>query len=155
MGLLAATAGVRVPAVLAVRSFGNGAGLLVQQRVRGRDLTDLGGERVDRARLAAIWQQAAALRTARIAHCDLVLESVMVDEQGQIWLVDFDRAEAAATGQLLDRDLTSLLAALDGVADATLVRATADQVLGPDTVARTLPQAAATPTAPAHAAPGS
>jgi hypothetical protein len=79
----------------------------------------------------------------------------MVDQQGQIWLVDFDRAEAAATGQLLDRDLTSLLAALDGVADATLVRATADQVLGPDTVARMLPQAAATPTAPAHAARGS
>ena len=32
--------------------LGNGAGLLVQQRVRGRDLTDLGGERLDQARLA-------------------------------------------------------------------------------------------------------
>jgi undecaprenyl-diphosphatase len=155
MGLLAAAAGVHAPAVLLVRSFGNGAGLLVQQRVPGRDLTQLDGEPLDRARLAAIWQQAAALRTARIAHRDLSLASVMVDQQDQIWLVDFDRAEAAATDQLLDRDLTGLLAALDGVADATLVRATADQVLGPDTVARMLPQAAATPTASAHAAPGS
>jgi predicted Ser/Thr protein kinase len=155
MGLLAAAAGVHAPPVLLVRSFGNGAGLLVQQRVAGRDLTQLDGEPLDRARLAAIWQQAAALRTARIAHQDLVLESVMVDEQGQIWLVDFDRAEAAASQALLDRDLTTLLAVLDDVADATLVRATADQVLGPDTVARMLPQAAATPTAPAHAAPGS
>jgi glycosyltransferase 2 family protein len=44
MGLLAAAAGVHAPAVLAVRSFGNGAGLLVQQRVPGRDLTQLDGE---------------------------------------------------------------------------------------------------------------
>jgi glycosyltransferase 2 family protein len=152
MGLLAAAAGVHAPPVLLVRSFGNGAGLLVQQRVAGRDLTGLAGEPLDRPRLAALWQQAAALRTARIAHRDLVLESVMVDEQGQIWLVDFDRAEAAADQALLDRDLATLLAALDDVADPALVRATAERVLGPDTLARVLPQAAATPAAAAHAA---
>ena len=155
MGLLAAAAEVRVPRVLLVRSFGNGAGLLVQQRVPGRDLTQLGDERLDQARLAALWQQVAALRTARIAHHDLGLASVLVDTQGQVWLVDFDRAEAAATDQLLDRDLATLLAALDGVADPALVRTTADQALGPDTLARLRPQATATPAAPAHATPGS
>jgi undecaprenyl-diphosphatase len=155
MGLLAATAGVHAPPVLAVRSFGNGAGLLIQQRVAGRDLTQLDGQRLDQAGLAAIWQQAARLRTARIAHQDLGLASVMVDQQGGVWLVDFDRAEAAAGQALLDRDLTTLLAALDGVADPALVRATADHALGQGTVARLLPQAAAAPTAPAHAARGS
>jgi len=79
----------------------------------------------------------------------------MVDTQEQVWLVDFDRAEAAATDQLLDRDLTTLLAALDGVSDPALVRATADQALGPDTMERVLPPAAATPATPAHAAQGS
>jgi hypothetical protein len=79
----------------------------------------------------------------------------MVGKQGQVWLVDFDRAEAAATDQLLDRDLATLLAALDGVADPALVHATADQTLGQDTVGRVLPQAAATPAATAHAAQGS
>jgi undecaprenyl-diphosphatase len=153
MGLLAAAAGVRTPPVLAVRSFGNGAGLLVQQRVHGRDLTQLGGKPLDQGRLAGIWRQVATLRKARIAHGDLGLDSVMVDQQGQMWLVDFDRAEAAATDQLLDRDLTTLLAALDGVADPTLVHTTADQALGQDKMARVLPQAAATPTAPAHATP--
>src|SRR5512132_2308458 len=87
MGLLAAAAGVRTPPVLAVRSFGNGAGLLVQQRLPGRDLTQLGGERLDRVRLAAIWEQVAALRKARIAHRDLELGSVMVDVDGRVWLV--------------------------------------------------------------------
>ena len=141
MGLLAATAGVRVPAVLLVRSFGNGAGLLVQQRVAGRDLTDLHSERLDQARLADIWQQVAGLRKAGIAHRDLGLASVMMDEQGQVWLVDFDRAEAAASQVLLDRDAATLLAALDSVADPALVRATAEQALGQDTVGRMLPRA--------------
>jgi hypothetical protein len=79
----------------------------------------------------------------------------MVDEDGRVWLVDFDRAEAAASQALLDRDLITLLAALDGVADPTLVQATADQALGPDTMARLRPQATCTPAAPAHATSGS
>jgi hypothetical protein len=153
MGLLAAAAaGIRVPAVLLVRSFGNGAGLLVQQRVHGRDLTQLDGERLDQARLAAIWQQVAGLRAARIAHHDLGLESVMVDEQGQVWLVDFDRAEAAASQAPLDHDAATLLAALERAADPALVRATADQALGQDTVGRVLPPAASTPAASIQAA---
>jgi uncharacterized membrane protein YbhN (UPF0104 family)/membrane-associated phospholipid phosphatase len=153
MGLLAAAGGVHAPPVLLVRSFGNGAGLLVQQRVAGRDLTDLDGARLDQVRLADLWEQVASLRKARIAHHDLGRESVMVDQQGQVWLVDFDRAEAAATDQLLDRDLATLLAALDDVVDPALVHATADQALGQDTMARVLPQAAATPAPPARVAP--
>jgi uncharacterized membrane protein YbhN (UPF0104 family)/membrane-associated phospholipid phosphatase len=155
MALLAAAAGVRTPPVLLVRSFGNGAGLLVQQRVHGRDLTNRDGERLDQARLAAIWHQVAGLRAARIAHRDLGLDSVMVDEHGRVWLVDFDRAEAAASQALLDRDLATLLAALNRVADPALVHATAERALGPDTVGRVLSPAAATRAAPAHAAPGS
>jgi undecaprenyl-diphosphatase len=148
MGLLAAAAGVHAPPVLLVRSFGNGAGLLVQQRVAGRDLTQLDGERLDQARLADLWQQVAGLRKARIAHRDLGLGSVLVDVDGRLWLVDFDRAEAAASQSLLDHDAATLLAALDGVADAALVRAAAEQALGQDTVGRVLPPAASTPAAP-------
>jgi uncharacterized membrane protein YbhN (UPF0104 family)/membrane-associated phospholipid phosphatase len=153
MELLAAAAGVRTPPVLLVRSFGNGAGLLVQQRVHGHDLTQLDGQRLDQARLADLWQQVAGLRAARIAHRDLGLGSVMVDEHRRVWLVDFDRAEAAASQALLDHDLATLLAALDGVADPALVHNTAEQALGADTVARVLPQAAGTPATPVHTAP--
>jgi glycosyltransferase 2 family protein len=140
--------------VLAVRSFGNGAGLLVQQRVAGHDLTNLDDQRLDQTRLDDLWRQVAALRKAGIAHRELGLASVMVDEQGQTWLVDFDRAEAAASQALLDRDLATLLAALDGVADPALVRATAEQALGQDTVARVRPLGPSTPAAPAQATRG-
>jgi uncharacterized membrane protein YbhN (UPF0104 family)/membrane-associated phospholipid phosphatase len=153
MGLLAAAAEVRIPPVLLVRSFGNGAGLLVQQRVAGRDLTQADGQRLDQARLADLWQQVARLRKARIAHRDLGLGSVMVDQDGRVWLVDFDRAEAAANQALLDHDVATLLAALDGVADQELVRATAEQALGQDTIGHVLPPAVSTPATSIQAAP--
>jgi uncharacterized membrane protein YbhN (UPF0104 family)/membrane-associated phospholipid phosphatase len=156
MGLLAAAAGVRTPPVLLVRSFGNGAGLLVQQRVHGRDLTGLDGERLDLNQLDDLWRQVASLRTARIAHRDLEPDSVMVDKHGQVWLVDFDRAEAAASQPLLDRDLATLLHGLDDVADPALVRTTAEQTLGRDMVEHLLPPDGSTPAAvPVQAARGS
>jgi hypothetical protein len=123
--------------------------------VHGRDLTDPDSERLDQARLVDIWRQVAGLRVARIAHRDLGLGSVLLDEDGQAWLVDFDRAEAAASQPLLDRDLAALLAALDSVADPALVHATAEQALGQDAVRGVLPPDAATRVAPVHAARGS
>jgi len=155
MALLAAGGGVRTPPILLVRSFGNGTGLLVQQRVHGHDLTELDGGRLDQARLDDLWRQVAALRAAGIAHGDLGLDSVLLDGHANAWLVDFDRAEAAASQRLLDRDLATLLAALDGVADQQLVRAAAERALGQDAVGRVLSPDAPTRAAPAHATPGS
>jgi tRNA A-37 threonylcarbamoyl transferase component Bud32 len=155
MGLLAAAAGVRTPPVLLVRSFGNGAGLLVQQRIHGRDLSGLDGQRLDPNQLNDLWRQVGSLRAASIAHRDLGRDSVMVDQQGQMWLVDFDRAEAAASQPLLDRDRATLLHGLDGVADPGQVRATAEQALGQDTVERLLPPDGSTRVAPVQAARGS
>jgi undecaprenyl-diphosphatase len=141
MALLAAAAGVRTPPILLVRSFGNGAGMLVQRRLHGRDLTGPGAGRPDPDQLTDIWQQVALLRAARIAHGDLGLASVMLDEDGKAWLVDFDRAEAAAGDRLLDRDVATLLAALDGVADPDLVRRASEQALGLDVVGHGPPAA--------------
>jgi membrane-associated phospholipid phosphatase len=151
MALLAAAAGVRVPPVLLVRSFDNGAGLLVQQRVTGRDLTELGDERLTEPQLDGIWRQVAALRAAGIAHRDLGLASVVLHGDGRAWLVDWDRAEAAAGERLLDRDVVTLLAALARVADPALVRAAAAQALGQEVLQRAAPPAAAA--APASAPP--
>jgi undecaprenyl-diphosphatase len=149
IALLAAAAGVRTPPVLLVRSFDNGAGLLVQQRVAGRDLTELGDERLTEAQLADVWRQVAALRAAGIAHRDLGLSSVLLDGDGRAWLVDWDRAEAAAGERLLDRDVATLLAALERVADPALVRAAAAQALGQEVLQRAAPPPATPAPAPA------
>jgi len=136
MALLAAGAGVRAPAVLLVRPFGNGAGLLVQHRVAGLGLDRLAAERVDDALLGEVWQQVIALHQARIAHGDLQPASFVVDDDGHPWLVDFDRAVAAASQRQLDQDTAGLLASLSLAADPARVAASARLALGPDGVGR-------------------
>ena len=112
MALLAARAGVRTPEVLLVRSFDNGAGMLVQRRVPGANLQETEASLVDDALLTELWRQVAVLHRAGIAHGHLVPANCMVDPDGQPWLVDFDQARAASQGPLLERDRAELLAAL-------------------------------------------
>jgi len=112
MALLAARAGVRTPEVLLVRSFDNGAGMLVQRRVHGPNLQETEASLVDDALLTELWRQVAVLHRAGIAHGHLVPANCMVDPDGQPWLVDFDQARAASQGPLLERDRAELLAAL-------------------------------------------
>jgi glycosyltransferase 2 family protein len=109
MALLAARAGVRVPEVLLVRSFDNGAGMLVQQRVPGHDLAHLEAARIDDPLLTELWRQVALLHRAGIAHGELVPANCMVDGDGRPWLVDFDQATAAAGDALQARDRAELL----------------------------------------------
>jgi glycosyltransferase 2 family protein len=120
MALLAAAAGVRTPQILLVRSFPDGAGLLVQRRVDGRSLQELGVERAGDALLAEVRQQVEALHRAGIAHGQLDPANIMVDGDGRPWLVDFDQAVAGADQQLLDRDVADLEDALAGQAGRKL-----------------------------------
>src|SRR6266508_1873634 len=166
MALLAAAAGVRVPQVLLVRSFGNGAGLLVERRLRGPTLAELGagqpgsrsrirgtspqvGEARDRYMtgslddelLTATWRQVALLHRAGIAHGELLPANVVVDADGAPWLVDFDRATAAADQRLRQRDTTTLLAALGGLVGPDRARASADAALGSEAASPATPVA--------------
>jgi undecaprenyl-diphosphatase len=128
MALLAAAGGVRVPQVLLVRSFGNGAGLLVERRLRGPTLAELGADQLDDELLAALWRQVALLHQAGIAHGELLPANVIVVDAAP-WLVDFDRASAAADQRLLQRDDRTLLAALSALVGPDRARASADAAL--------------------------
>jgi glycosyltransferase 2 family protein len=110
--LLAAGAGVRTPAVVYAGPGDHDAGLLVQRRVQGRPLDQYGSDEAGDQLLRAIWAEVAKLRKARIAHGDLGRSSVVVDERGRPWLVDFDQAEAVASEELLAADVAELLASL-------------------------------------------
>lgn len=130
--------GVRVPAVLLARRAERGA-LVVQERLSGRSLHqlpagDLGPELLDR-----VWHQVALLHRARIAHHDLVASNVMVDADGQPWLVDFGNAETGAADSALADDVAELLASLAVTADVPALVAAAVRQLGADPVRRALP----------------
>jgi membrane-associated phospholipid phosphatase/predicted Ser/Thr protein kinase len=129
MALLAARAGVRTPEVLLVRSFDNGAGMLVQRRVPGANLLETEASLVDDALLTELWRQVALLHRAGIAHGHLVPANCMVDPDGQPWLVDFDQARAASQGPLLERDRAELLAALGALVGPERAKRTSEASL--------------------------
>jgi glycosyltransferase 2 family protein len=112
LGLLAGTAGVRTPRVVLAGPYGNGSGLLVQRLVPGRSLEEADPGSVGDASLAATWREVARLHQAGIAHGDLGRHSVVLDEDGRPWLVDFDHARAVAPERLRQADLAELLVSL-------------------------------------------
>ena len=112
LGLLAGTAGVRTPRVVLAGQYGNGSGLLVQQMIPGRSLEGAGPADVGEETLAAAWREVATLHEAGIAHGDLGRHSVVVDDDGRPWLVDFDHARAVASEPARQADLVELLLSL-------------------------------------------
>jgi membrane-associated phospholipid phosphatase/tRNA A-37 threonylcarbamoyl transferase component Bud32 len=129
MALLAARAGVRTPDVLLVRSFDNGAGMLVQRRVAGRDLTGLEDGEVGDDLLTDLWRQVGLLHRGGIAHGELVAANVLVDADSRPWLVDFDHAGAASDRALLERDRADLLAALTTLVGPERAKRTSEATL--------------------------
>ena len=129
MALLAARAGVRTPEVLLVRSFDNGAGMLVQRRVAGANLQEAEASLVDDALLTELWRQVALLHRAGIAHGELVPANCLVDPDGRPWLVDFDQSRVVGQGPLLERDRTELLAALSALVGPERAKRTSEATL--------------------------
>jgi glycosyltransferase 2 family protein len=128
MALLAARGGVRTPEVLLVRSFDNGAGMLVEQRVHGGNLQELDAGQVDDALLTELWRQVGLLHQGWIAHGELVPANCMVDGDGRPWLVDFDQARASP-GPALERDRAELLTALGALVGPERARRTSEATL--------------------------
>jgi glycosyltransferase 2 family protein len=112
LGLLAASAGVRAPKVVLAGRYGSGAGLLVQRLVPGRSLEERDPLELDDETLGATWREVARLHQAGIAHGDLGRHSVVVDDAGRPWLVDFDHASAVAAERARQADLVELLVGL-------------------------------------------
>jgi glycosyltransferase 2 family protein len=145
LGLLAGTAGVRTPRVVLAGPYGNGSGLLVQRMIPGRSLEEIDPAAVDDTTLQAIWVEVARLHRAGIAHGDLGRHSVVVDDDGRPWLVDFDHATAAAPERLRQADLVELLVSLAASFGPDRALAGAVESFGRDPLAAAL--AATTPAA--------
>jgi glycosyltransferase 2 family protein len=138
LGLLAAAAGVRTPRVILAGPYGNGAGLLVQRLVPGRSLEERDPAEIGDPVLAATWREVARLHDAGIAHGDLGRHSVVVDDGGRPWLVDFDHAQPAASQRLRAADLAELLAGLAVRFGAERAVASARTALDQERLARAL-----------------
>ncbi|MGA9347950.1 MAG: phosphatase PAP2 family protein [Anaerolineae bacterium] len=138
LALLAEKAGVHTPPVVLATQVRDGSGLLAQQRVTGRGLDSLEADEIDDVLLRKIWNQVALLRKARIAHRDLRRANILVDEQGQPWIIDFGFAEAAASDRRLALDIAEMLASLACLVGAKRAVVTALDTLGQEAIMRAL-----------------
>ncbi|MCF6507281.1 phosphatase PAP2 family protein [Blastococcus sp. MG754426] len=130
--------GVRTPRILLARGDDRGA-VVVQEFLPSRPLDELPAEALTPELLDAVWEQVGLLRQARVAHHDLVAGSVVVDDVGRPWIVDFGNALTGASDDSLAGDVAELLAALALLVEPRLVVASAVDRLGPAPVAAALP----------------
>jgi undecaprenyl-diphosphatase len=110
LDLLAGRAGVRTPDVMALSELDDGTTLLAQRGLPATGLDTVDPSRLTDDVLADLWAQVAQLHRARIAHRDLRLANVMLDDDNRSWLVDFGFAQASASDRVLHRDTAELLA---------------------------------------------
>ncbi|WP_448628144.1 phosphatase PAP2 family protein [Geodermatophilus sp. URMC 64] len=139
--LTAAQRGVRVPPVLLARGSNRGA-VVVQVHVTGRTLDRLPAAELTPELLDRVWEQVALLHAARIAHRDLGSSSVLVDDDGRPWLVDFGNAETGADDDTLAGDVAELMASLAPRVEPAEVVAGAVRRLGTAAVSAALPRLA-------------
>ena len=108
--LMAAKAGVRVPAVVTVGLGPDGDALLVTRQPKADPLEVASPDQVSDETLEEVCRQAARLHQAGISHGRLNLSNVIVGAQGPM-LVDLSAATLGAPQSALDIDVAELLVA--------------------------------------------
>ncbi|HEY0188993.1 MAG TPA: lysylphosphatidylglycerol synthase transmembrane domain-containing protein [Cellulomonas sp.] len=150
VGLLAASRGVRVPAVRAVARGPRGEALLATDTVAGRTLAELAPEEVTDELLVRCWEQVGLLRAARVAHRQLDTAHLLRAEDGSVWICGLDRGEPGAQDALLAGDVAELLAATAAIVGPVRAVAAVDRVLGTgvlsEALSRLVPAALTGPT---------
>lgn len=105
--------GLPVPAPLVAgywrRGWGYRAAILVQRIAGARPLSQWLQGDADGAPWEAVGDMLARFHLAGLDHADLNADNVLVDDQGQPWLIDFDRcARRSAAGGWRGRNLRRL-----------------------------------------------
>ncbi|MBW8367331.1 MAG: 3-deoxy-D-manno-octulosonic acid kinase [Arenimonas sp.] len=94
--------GLPVPAPLVAgywrRGWGYGAAILVERIAGARALSQWLGQDVDQAPWEAVGEVLARFHLAGVDHADLNADNVLVDPDGRVWLIDFDRCLRRRSG---------------------------------------------------------
>jgi undecaprenyl-diphosphatase len=143
----AAVAGVRTPRLVAVGRLDDGV-FAAYEAVAGTTFADLDGA-VPPTALREAWSFSQAMHRRGIAHRDLRVSNLLLDGDGDVWIVDFGFAEAAASEIQLLHDTVELLASTAAAVGVGPAVDAAVEVLGRQALADALPhvQPAATCTA--------
>jgi uncharacterized membrane protein YbhN (UPF0104 family) len=131
--LFAQRAGVRVPPMLLTCEARHSVPLLVRRQIDGRRLSGMAtGEIVDDRLLDAIWAQVDKLGAARIAHHDLRARNILVDRDGDPWLLNLTLAKVGASMSRTAQDVAEALVGLTAIVGVERAVQSACRILGPD-----------------------
>jgi hypothetical protein len=109
---LAADDGILTPRLVGVAEVDADRLALAFVRIQGSSLDDVPVERLGDGVLRGIWRLVAELHRAGIAHRDLRLANLFLDDGGQPWLIDFGFGTVAALPQQLAGDVAELLCSM-------------------------------------------
>jgi undecaprenyl-diphosphatase len=135
VALMAARQGVRTPALLGFATAQPESFVLVYRGIAGRSLDRVAPEELSDAVVAQVWSQIRILRAHGLAHRDLRLANLFLDDDQQVWIIDFGFAELAASDLLLATDLAEAVASLSLKIGADRAAQQAVDELGPDAAA--------------------
>ncbi len=138
VALVARSLGVRTPSVRAFATAHPNGYVLAYDAIDGRSLDRVEPAEVTDEVLAGIWGLVGELRRHRIAHRDLRLANVFLDDGGHVWLIDFGFSEVAAADLLLANDVAELLASSSLSVGPERATARAVSMVAPGTLAQAL-----------------
>jgi tRNA A-37 threonylcarbamoyl transferase component Bud32 len=110
VALYASSLGIRTPRLRAFAAAEPNGFVLAYEGIAGRSLDRLDPSDMTDEVLDAAWRLVAELRHHRIAHRDLRLANIFLDDSGQVWMIDFGFSETAASDLLLANDVAELTA---------------------------------------------
>jgi undecaprenyl-diphosphatase len=138
--IIARDRGATVPDIVGLGETEHGSVFIAYVAVDGTPIANVEPVRITDTVLDDLWSEIAAFRSARLAHRNLALSNVMLDNEGRLVIIDFGRASIAATDRELARDIAELLVSLSALIGVEQTVSTAVDVLGSDAVAECLPQ---------------
>ncbi|MFJ6460485.1 lysylphosphatidylglycerol synthase domain-containing protein [Streptomyces sp. NPDC091387] len=135
----AIAAGANAPKLIATSELGPDAVMLVYEHIGGRSLDALEDAEITDDLVRGAWRQVQALQSRRIAHRRLTGDALLVDRSGKVFVTDLRGGEIAAGDLVLRMDVAQLLTTTGLRVGPERAVAAALAVVGPDTVADSLP----------------
>jgi undecaprenyl-diphosphatase len=134
--------GVRTPTLRAGARMGDDqySMFLAFDALDGRSLDSVSDDEITDEVLHSIWEQVGILRNRHIAHRDLRLANVFLDDEGETWIIDFGFSELAASETLLDTDIAELTISSSLKVGARRAVQASVAVMGREAVCRSAPR---------------
>jgi uncharacterized membrane protein YbhN (UPF0104 family) len=131
--------GIPAAKLVAVREVGPDASLLAYEQIPGTPLSELNAAFLDDTALEDAWRAVESLRNAAVAHRQLTAENLILTQHGEIRLLSIEDGTIAASDVLMRIDVAEMLCTLGLIAGADRAVASAQRVLGEETLRTALP----------------